>query len=77
VRVIPATSCPSATSSGAEPVVVDVYDAETLREAVVAFDTDLVMHQLTDLPDDASTRPPAGTIPALEAPSGTIEIVEG
>jgi uncharacterized protein YbjT (DUF2867 family) len=44
---------------GAEPVVVDAYDAEALREAVVGFDTDLAMHQLTDLPDDASTRPPA------------------
>jgi nucleoside-diphosphate-sugar epimerase len=37
---------------GAEPVVLDVYDAEALREAVVAFAPDLVMHQLTDLPDD-------------------------
>jgi uncharacterized protein YbjT (DUF2867 family) len=39
---------------GAEPVVVDVYDAEALREAVAAFTPDLVMHQLTDLPDDAA-----------------------
>jgi len=37
---------------GAEPVVCDVYDAEALREAVVAFAHDAVMHQLTDLPDD-------------------------
>jgi nucleoside-diphosphate-sugar epimerase len=37
---------------GAEPVVVDVYDAAALREAVVAFAPDVVMHQLTDLPDD-------------------------
>ncbi|MBS1888073.1 MAG: NAD(P)H-binding protein [Actinobacteria bacterium] len=39
---------------GAEPVVVDVYDAAALRDAVVAFAPDLVMHQLTDLPDDPS-----------------------
>lgn len=39
---------------GAEPVVLDVYDAEALRDAVVAFGPDLVMHQLTDLPDHAS-----------------------
>lgn len=37
---------------GAEPVVVDVYEAEQLREAVVAFGPELVMHQLTDLPRD-------------------------
>jgi Nucleoside-diphosphate-sugar epimerases len=37
---------------GAEPVVLDVYDAGHLREAVIAFGPDLVMHQLTDLPSD-------------------------
>jgi nucleoside-diphosphate-sugar epimerase len=37
---------------GAEPVVLDVYDADALRNAVVAFAPELVMHQLTDLPDD-------------------------
>ena len=39
---------------GAEPVVCDVYDADALREAVLAFGPEAVMHQLTDLPDDAS-----------------------
>jgi uncharacterized protein YbjT (DUF2867 family) len=38
---------------GAEPVVVDVYDAAGLRDAVVAFGPDAVMHQLTDLPASA------------------------
>jgi len=37
---------------GAEPVVCDVYDAARLTEALRAFAPDLVMHQLTDLPDD-------------------------
>jgi nucleoside-diphosphate-sugar epimerase len=37
---------------GAEPVVCDVYDGPRLTEAVVGFRPDLVMHQLTDLPDD-------------------------
>ncbi len=39
---------------GGEPVVCDVYDAERLTAAVVAFAPDVMMHQLTDLPDDAS-----------------------
>jgi nucleoside-diphosphate-sugar epimerase len=39
---------------GAEAVVCDVYDAQALRAAVVQFEPDAVMHQLTDLPDDAS-----------------------
>ncbi|MGI8712051.1 MAG: NAD-dependent epimerase/dehydratase family protein [Solirubrobacteraceae bacterium] len=38
---------------GAEPVVCDVYDAGTLTAAVIAFAPDAVIHQLTDLPDDA------------------------
>jgi nucleoside-diphosphate-sugar epimerase len=38
---------------GAEPVHCDVYDLDKLRKAVVAFGPQTVMHQLTDLPDDA------------------------
>jgi nucleoside-diphosphate-sugar epimerase len=38
---------------GAEPVVCDVFDADALRDAVVSFGPGVVMHQLTDLPDDA------------------------
>lgn len=37
---------------GATPVVCDVYDADALREAVVGFRPSVVIHQLTDLPDD-------------------------
>ncbi|HEY6829439.1 MAG TPA: NAD-dependent epimerase/dehydratase family protein [Gemmatimonadaceae bacterium] len=37
---------------GATPVVCDVYDATKLEQAVIDFAPDLVMHQLTDLPDD-------------------------
>lgn len=42
---------------GAEPVVCDVYDADALRAAVVAFQPDAVVHQLTDLPDDVARIP--------------------
>lgn len=37
---------------GAVPIVADVFDAEPLARAVVDFRPDLVLHQLTDLPDD-------------------------
>ena len=40
--------------AGAEPVVCDVFDAGALTAAVTGFAPDLVMHQLTDLPDDVS-----------------------
>jgi nucleoside-diphosphate-sugar epimerase len=36
--------------AGVEPVVVDVYDAEKLRAALLAARPDVVIHQLTDLP---------------------------
>jgi uncharacterized protein YbjT (DUF2867 family) len=38
-------------AAGAEPVVADVFDREALMRAVRAFAPDLVLHQLTDLPD--------------------------
>jgi len=37
---------------GAEPVLCDVYDAIALRDAVVAFRPDVVVSELTDLPDE-------------------------
>jgi uncharacterized protein YbjT (DUF2867 family) len=37
---------------GAEPVVCDVFDFTALATAVSTFAPELVMHQLTDLPDD-------------------------
>lgn len=39
---------------GAEPVICDVYDAAALTAAVTACRPDLVLHQLTDLPDRAA-----------------------
>jgi nucleoside-diphosphate-sugar epimerase len=39
---------------GAEPVVCDVFDGRALEEAVVAFRPDVVIDELTDLPDDVS-----------------------
>lgn len=39
---------------GAEPVVGDVFDRGFIISSVTAFQPDAVMHQLTDLPDDAT-----------------------
>jgi nucleoside-diphosphate-sugar epimerase len=35
---------------GVEPVIVDVFDAETLTRSVASIRPDVVIHQLTDLP---------------------------
>ncbi|MGA9857056.1 MAG: NAD(P)-dependent oxidoreductase [Solirubrobacteraceae bacterium] len=44
-------------SLGAMPVVCDVYDVAALTGAVEAFGPDMVMHQLTDLPDELAQLP--------------------
>jgi nucleoside-diphosphate-sugar epimerase len=44
---------------GAEPVVCDVYDAEGVRRAVAAFAPDVVVDELTDLPDEIERIDPA------------------
>src|SRR3954463_11264378 len=41
---------------GAEPGVVDVFDAGALALALVAARPDVVIHQLTDLPKDLNPR---------------------
>jgi len=38
-------------AAGAEPVVVDVFDAAELMAAVMAARPEVIIHQLTDLPD--------------------------
>jgi nucleoside-diphosphate-sugar epimerase len=60
---------------GCEPVVVDVYDTEALREAMVAFAPDLVMHQLTDLPDDAADIPATAESNARIREVGTANLI--
>ena len=42
---------------GAEPVVCDVFDLAALEDAVARARPDAVLHQLTDLPDEASSIP--------------------
>jgi nucleoside-diphosphate-sugar epimerase len=44
---------------GAEPIVCDAFDAAALRDAVVAFQPEAVVNELTDLPDEqAATNEP-------------------
>ncbi|MCU1410996.1 MAG: NAD-dependent epimerase/dehydratase [Rhodoglobus sp.] len=39
---------------GAEPIVVDVFDRDALIKAVVDFKPDVILNELTDLPDDVT-----------------------
>lgn len=40
---------------GAEPILCDVFDREGLIRAVRTFAPDLILNELTDLPDDAAS----------------------
>lgn len=61
---------------GAQPVVCDVYDAASLRDAVVAFRPELVMHQLTDLPDDEASLATAADANARMRREGTRNLLD-
>ncbi|WP_454197891.1 NAD-dependent epimerase/dehydratase family protein [Nocardia sp. Marseille-Q1738] len=62
-------------AAGAEPVVCDVYDSEALTAAVVAFGSEMVMHQLTDLPDDAALLPERAEANARIRTEGTRNLI--
>jgi len=46
---------PMLRALGIAPIVVDVFDAGALKEAVAAARPDVVIHQLTDLPSAPGT----------------------
>ncbi|MGB8354439.1 MAG: NAD-dependent epimerase/dehydratase family protein [Chthoniobacteraceae bacterium] len=52
------TRSPDKTKSlrqlGAEPILCDIFDREALIQAVRDFKPDVVLNELTDLPDDAA-----------------------
>ena len=50
------TKADTLRSLGADPVVVDVFDATALARAVASARPDVVIHQLTDLPKDLDPR---------------------
>ncbi len=64
------------SAAGATPVVCDVYDPAALTAAVVEFRPDLVMHQLTDLPDDLARLPESGAANSRIRTEGTRNLLD-
>jgi uncharacterized protein YbjT (DUF2867 family) len=60
---------------GATPVLCDVYAADELRNAVLSFRPDAVMHQLTDLPDDEGELAERGSANARMRREGTANLL--
>lgn len=51
------SSCATLRELGADPVVLDVFDLDRVCTTMVACGPELVLHEVTDLPDDPAALP--------------------
>jgi len=61
---------------GAEPTLCDVFDREALIQAVRDFNPDVVLNQLTDLPDDVAQIGELADLNARIRTEGTQNLIE-
>ena len=61
---------------GAEPILCDVFDREALIQAVSDFKADVVLNELTDLPDDAAQISELADLNARIRTEGTRNLIE-
>ncbi|MDD7811876.1 NAD(P)-dependent oxidoreductase [Mycobacterium sp. CSUR Q5927] len=63
-------------SLGAQPIVCDVFDRPALTRAVRSFAPDVLLHELTDLPDDLAELPAESLVNARIRAKGTRNLIE-
>jgi nucleoside-diphosphate-sugar epimerase len=63
-------------SIGAQPIVCDVFDRPALLGAVRSFAPDVVLHELTDLPDDLADLPKDSLLNARIRVEGTRNLID-
>ena len=63
-------------SMGAQPIVCDVFDRSALTSAVRSFSPDLLLHELTDLPDDLENLPAESLLNARIRVEGTRNLLD-
>jgi nucleoside-diphosphate-sugar epimerase len=63
-------------SVGAEPIVCDVFDRQALTNAVRSFSPDVLLHELTDLPDDLESLPEDSQLNARIRVEGTRNLLD-
>jgi uncharacterized protein YbjT (DUF2867 family) len=61
---------------GAEPIICDVFDRPALKEALHYFSPDVLLHELTDLPDDLVNLPKASLVNARIRAEGTRNLLD-
>lgn len=64
------------TQLGAQPIVVDVFDRDALIQAVREFAPDLILNELTDLPDDVTKIGEHGELNARIRTEGNRNIID-
>ena len=65
---------------GTQPIVCDVFDLAALVSAVRSFSPDVILHELTDLPDDLQDLPEISLLNArirIEGTRNLIDAMEG
>lgn len=63
-------------SLGAEPIVCDVFDRHALTGAVRDFAPDLLLHELTDLPEELANLPKDSSLNARIRSEGTRNLLD-
>jgi nucleoside-diphosphate-sugar epimerase len=61
---------------GAQPIVCDVFDRPGLTSAVRAFSPDVLLHELTDLPDELENLPADSRLNARIRTEGTRNLLD-
>ncbi|MCV7300700.1 NAD(P)H-binding protein [Mycobacterium barrassiae] len=64
------------SSLGAEPIICDVFDRAGLADALKSFSPDVVLHELTDLPDAFEDIPKAQLLNARIRVEGTRNLID-
>jgi uncharacterized protein YbjT (DUF2867 family) len=61
---------------GAEPILCDVFDRDRLSQAVRDFAPDVILNQLTDLPDDVASIPAHAELNARIRTEGNQNLID-
>lgn len=61
---------------GAQPIVCDVFDRPALTAAMRSFSPDVLLHELTDLPDDLADLPEISLLNARIRVEGTRNLLD-
>jgi uncharacterized protein YbjT (DUF2867 family) len=62
--------------AGAQPIVCDVFDRPALTAAIREFVPDVLLHELTDLPDDMGDLPKLAALNARIRDEGTRNLLD-